>query len=397
MREKPEILVVDDKPENLYVMNKLLQGLDAEVVQALSGGEALQLTLDHDFSVAIVDVQMPGMDGYEMVELLRLNEGTANLPVIFVSAIYSDEYHHRKGYKAGAVDFLSKPLVPEILLSKVQVFIDLYQQRQALQEEIKQRRQAEMALQEANRALSQLNADKDRFFSIISHDLSNPLTYLLGNVDLLVRGSDELSRADIKSMGESIYRGVKAIYNLSNYLLTWSRLQREGGMKCLPEPIELRDFVKNIVAVLGEIAAQKEIELNNNITPGCWVQADRSMLEAVIRNLIGNAIKFTPRGGRVTLAEYSDDVDSQDGLVRVQVQDTGVGIDPDNLTKLFRIDMYQSTLGTDQEPGSGLGLIICKEMVEWNGGRIWVTSDGVPGQGTTVTFTVPLVTPPRPL
>jgi len=130
---RPKVLIVDDKPENLYVLERLLSTLDVEVIKAFSGSQALNLTLEHDFCVAIVDIQMPEMDGYELVELLRSNKDTAALPVIFVSAIYSDDYHHRKAYEAGAVDFMSKPFVPEILLSKVKVFIDLYQQRQALQ------------------------------------------------------------------------------------------------------------------------------------------------------------------------------------------------------------------------------------------------------------------------
>lgn len=130
--DRPKILIVDDKHQNLYAMERLLRALDVEVMQADSGARALGLALEEDFSVAIVDVQMPEMDGYELVELLRGNESTAALPVIFVSAIFSDEYHHRKGYEAGAVDFLSKPFVPEILLSKVQVFVALYHQRRRL-------------------------------------------------------------------------------------------------------------------------------------------------------------------------------------------------------------------------------------------------------------------------
>jgi sigma-B regulation protein RsbU (phosphoserine phosphatase) len=130
---RPKILIVDDKPQNLYALEKLLKQLEVDVIQTTSGAEALQLSLEQEFCLAIVDVQMPEMDGYELVELLRSNLGTASLPVIFVSAIYSDEYHHRKGYDAGAVDFLSKPFTPEILLSKVKIFLDLYHQRVRLQ------------------------------------------------------------------------------------------------------------------------------------------------------------------------------------------------------------------------------------------------------------------------
>jgi DNA-binding response OmpR family regulator len=133
MTDKPKILIVDDKPQNLFTLEKTLQKIDVEVFQSTSGNEALRLTLEHDFALAIVDVQMPEMDGYELVELLRGNKVTASLPVIFVSAIYSDDYHHRKGYDSGAVDFLSKPFIPEILLSKVRVFIDLYEKRRDLQ------------------------------------------------------------------------------------------------------------------------------------------------------------------------------------------------------------------------------------------------------------------------
>ncbi|MBN2007286.1 MAG: response regulator [Anaerolineae bacterium] len=133
MDPRPKILTVDDKRENLFTLEKILEQLDVDVFQVTSGLEALALALEYDFFVAIVDVQMPEMDGYEFVELLRGNESTATLPVIFVSAIYSDEYHYRKGYDAGAVDFLSKPFIPEVLLSKVRVFLDLYRQRQQLE------------------------------------------------------------------------------------------------------------------------------------------------------------------------------------------------------------------------------------------------------------------------
>lgn len=391
MFEKPKILIVDDKPENLYTLDKLLKKLDVEVIQAVSGGEALNLTLEHDFCVAIVDIQMPEMDGYELVELLRSNEETATLPAIFVSAIFSDEYHHRKGYEAGAVDFMSKPFIPEILLSKVKVFIDLYQQRQALQEEIQQRRQAEAALQQANLTLSRLNADKDKFFSIISHDLRSPFNGLLGNATLLMEMIEEPNIEKIREMAHSIYYSAKVAYNLLESLLTWARLQREGGIQCYPEPIQLKPLAQHTLSVLEQTALQKEVRLHNTITSNSWVQADRHMLEMIIRNLVSNALKFTPRGGQITLTESYNGRESQPGFVKVSVQDTGVGIKQPDIAKLFRIDAHHTTSGTEREPGSGLGLIICKEMVERNGGKIWIESE--PGKGTTVEFTVPLVPP----
>lgn len=146
MTDKPKILIVDDKPENLFALEKTLQKLDAQVFQAKSGNEALGLTIEHEFCMAIVDVQMPEMDGYELVELMRGNELTAALPVIFVSAIFSDEYHHRKGYDSGAVDFMSKPFIPEILLSKVKVFIELYSQRKKLQHLVEELNRANVKL-----------------------------------------------------------------------------------------------------------------------------------------------------------------------------------------------------------------------------------------------------------
>jgi sigma-B regulation protein RsbU (phosphoserine phosphatase) len=156
-KTRPKILIVDDKAQNLFALEKLLKQLEVEVIQTTSGAEALRLTLEQDFCLAIVDVQMPEMDGYELVELWRGNSGTACLPVIFVSAIYSDEYHHRKGYDAGAVDFLSKPFTPEILLSKVKVFLDLYQQQIKLQNLVKEVTQAKDEIQALNDRLESEN------------------------------------------------------------------------------------------------------------------------------------------------------------------------------------------------------------------------------------------------
>jgi two-component system sensor histidine kinase/response regulator len=396
----PRILIVDDKPKNLYALEKLLQQLAVEVIQTTSGAEALALTLEQDFCLAIVDVQMPEMDGYELVELLRGNPSTANLPVIFVSAIYSGEYHHRKGYDAGAVDFLSKPFVPEILLSKVKVFLDLYHQRvklqdlvnqlntknEALQNEIKQRQQVEAALRKAN-------SDKDKLFAIISHDLNNPFQVLLGNSKLMLKQIKHLTKTDIQDMAEHIHKSAQTVHNLLKNLLAWSQLQ-QGRIEYEPGPVELHQLAENTVALLGEMARDKKIRLEHTIEAGLFVHADKHMIDTVIRNLTANALKFTPANGQVTLsAHHLNDLSSDQAepeWVEVSVADTGIGISQEDIDKLFRIDVHYSTPGTAKETGTGLGLILCQEMVGKNGGQIWVESDGKPGQGTTVKFTVPL-------
>jgi DNA-binding response OmpR family regulator len=167
MVDKPKILIVDDKQENLFALDKTLQKLDVEVLQAKSGNEALGLTLEHEFCMAIVDVQMSEMDGYELVELLRGNDATASLPVIFVSAIFSDEYHHRKGYDSGAVDFMSKPFIPEIMISKVKVFIELYNQRMKLQNAVDELNHANRQLTRRTRQLETSNKIGQQVTSIL--------------------------------------------------------------------------------------------------------------------------------------------------------------------------------------------------------------------------------------
>ncbi len=412
----PKILIVDDKPRNLYALEKLLVKLEAEVFQATSGLEALTLTLKHDFCLAIVDVQMPEMDGYELVELLRTNVSTANLPVIFVSAIYSDEYHHRKGYDAGAVDFLSKPFVAEILLSKVKVFLDLYHQRVKLEElvsqlngkngalehEIEQRHRAEAALRQANSMLSELNtelselnADKDKLFSIISHDLRSPFNSLLGNTQLLAKMIDRLSQQDIQEMSQSIHNQAKAAHELLENLLTWSQLQR-GRIEYNPGPVELHQLADNTVALFAEMALAKQIRLEHTIEPGLVIHADEHMVDTVLRNLTANALKFTPAEGKVILSAHRNGVSSDNAnpdLIEVTVTDTGIGLSQADIDKLFKIDVHHTTPGTAQENGTGLGLILCQEMVEKNGGQIWVESEQ--NKGTTVTFTIPATACPR--
>jgi len=258
--------------------------------------------------------------------------------------------------------------------------------------DVTKQKQLEKALQKANEELAKLNADKDKFFSILAHDLRGPFTPLLGNAELLVTMAEKLSPKEVKAFGESIHQSGRRIFELLENLLTWAMMQM-GRMVYEPQFFDLQDIVEKNSGLLTEMAQRKQITLTTVLMEGADVYADANMINTVIRNLMTNALKFTPVGGQVTVTCQMrvDEFTHIAEFLEVSVVDTGVGISAEDMTKLLRLDVHHSTTGTAKEKGTGLGLIMCKEMVERNFGNIWLES--VLGQGTRVKFTLPL-TPP---
>lgn len=248
--------------------------------------------------------------------------------------------------------------------------------------DITERKKAQQILVESEQKLREANAAKDKFFSIIAHDLNNPLNGLLLCSEALEEHSrnfhyDEEQRYYIKTIKDMTERIKKLLQNL----LEWSRAQT-GKIKFDPESIELRHLIHNKIIFLAPLATSKAIDLSTDVQEKIYVRADLNMVETILRNLISNAIKFTPHNGSVTISAIE-----KENWVELSVSDTGIGIMPENMDKLFRIDTHHTTVGTDQEKGTGLGLIICKEFVEKHGGEIFVESEF--GKGTTFTFTLP--------
>ncbi len=234
------------------------------------------------------------------------------------------------------------------------------------------------------------NADKDKFFSIVAHDVKGPFMPLLGMSELLAMTADTLLPKEVREMGLTIHQSAKNVYNLLENLLQWSRMQM-GRIEYRPIKLDLFQVVEQTIELLMTNALSKGIFLQNRVMEGLFVYADENMLNVVVRNLTSNALKFTPHSGQVIVAagikEQRTDTQNQK-FIEVAISDTGVGMKEADIAKLFRIEVHHSTVGTNREKGTGLGLIICKEMVEKNGGQIWVESGK--GQGTTVKFTVPL-------
>ncbi len=230
--------------------------------------------------------------------------------------------------------------------------------------------------------LAQLNADKDRFFSIVAHDLKGPFQPVLGNAEFLIEMGDALLGEEIKKIGGDIHRSGRRVLDLLESLLQWARLQM-GRMEFQPQPLNLGPVAEETVDLLYDIAQAKQIVLNNRITDEMTVYADQNMVNTVIRNLTNNALKFTPTGGAVTIS-----AEAGDEFVTVSIEDTGVGMSDDAQAKLFQMGVHHSTTGTANETGTGLGLLMCQEMVHLNGGRIWVESEV--GKGSIFRFTLPV-------
>lgn len=229
--------------------------------------------------------------------------------------------------------------------------------------------------------LAELNASKDKFFRIIGHDLRNPFGSIMGLSKLIVEQFADFSEQNLREMLAEIYKSSETAYNLLDNLLAWSRSQ-SGNIEFEPTQISVENLVNNIINLLAGHARQKEIVLQINIEEGLLVFADENMLSTIIRNLASNAIKFTNKYGIVTVAASAN----SNGTI-ISVTDTGIGISKENIDKLFRIDEEYSTLGTNKEKGTGLGLILCKEFVDKHNGVLHVESK--PGKGSTFSFSIP--------
>lgn len=234
-------------------------------------------------------------------------------------------------------------------------------------------------------SLRESNVNKDKFFSIISHDLRSPFTSVLGYSDYILNDFENLSRAELKDLVKEIHTSSQRVFALLENLLQWSRIQT-GKLKCQPVMLDVKEFVNGIMVLLQEQAFRKNIRLINATPPGVSMFGDQTMMTSVVQNLLSNAVKFTPAGGSITVEGQRDGQ-----CTRVRVTDTGVGITPEDQAKLFRMDVHHSTSGTAKEPGTGLGLILCKELVDRNRGRIWI--DSSMGEGTTFTFELPSLPP----
>lgn len=369
------VLLVDDLEENLLALEALLKRDGLTFLKARSGDEALELLLVHEVALALLDVQMPGMDGFQLAEFMRGTERVRHVPIIFVTAGSTDARRRFQGYEAGAVDFIQKPIEADILRSKAEVFFDLYRHRR----EVLIQRDTLSAYADT---LREADLNKNQFLAVLGHELRNPVMALKAGLELMERrGAHEGSELIRQRMRVQ----VSQLGRLVDDLLDITRIDQGK--------IELRREMADLGAVLEAAVdgAQHKIEMGGHDFQfhipdnPVLMEIDAARITQVIGNLIGNAAKYTPRGGRIGVK-----ASVEDEAVIISVSDNGIGIPRDMQGKVF--ELYAQLQGPDSrsKDGLGIGLALVKQIVELHGGSISVASEGS-GAGSVFNVRLPLI------
>jgi two-component system, sensor histidine kinase len=395
--DKPKILVVNDDPASLLALTSLLDQWADEtgyaVVSARSGQEALRQVLLHDFAVILLDVNMPGMDGFETAEAIHQRARSADIPIIFVTAFLADEIDRLKAYQRGAVDFLFTPVIPQILHAKVAVFVALATKNEQLRRQAEKlhQRTAELTAtnrqltreMEERRAVERKSHAKDEFLAMLGHELRNPLSAISSAAALLGLPGAEgnaRARAIIQRQSQHLSRIVDDLLDLSRAM--------SGKVVLDKKPVDLSALVSSCLDTFRATGRTASYKLRAEVPPA-WVDGDATRLEQVVCNLIDNAIKYTPEGG---IIDITTEVQSEE--VVFTVTDSGVGIGPDLLPHVFDV-FVQGSISLDRAQGGlGIGLSLVRRLVELHGGSVQAISDGN-ANGSSFIIRLPRVDAPH--
>jgi signal transduction histidine kinase len=401
--EKVNILLVDDQKARLLSYESILRDLDENLITAESGEEALGLLMKHDFAVVLLDVSMPGMDGFETAAMIHDHPRFERIPIIFVTGVHDSEFDRLKGYKVGAVDYVSIPIVPEILRSKVSVLVELYCQRRQLErlnselaeanallhaEKTRELEQANQRLQRVNKALEEADRHKDEFIAILAHELRNPLAPIRTAVDIMQMvptDNQHLIRAR-----DVIRRQSTHLARLVDDLLDVSRITR-GTINLQREQIDVRMLLQRAIEAAQPIIDERRHKLDVSDFDGdAAVEGDMTRLVQVLSNLLNNAAKYMNPGGCISMETRIDS-----GAIEFRIRDEGIGLDPEAIPKLFTLFSRIGNEGSLTQGGLGIGLALVRQLVTLHGGTVSVESEGLQrGSVFTVRLPVSQLAPP---
>ncbi len=373
------ILVVDDNPMNLRVLLDCLKDANFRLLVARDGVSAIDQALRARPDIILLDIMMTGLDGYETCRKIKEEPRTTDIPVIFITAL-SDTIDKIKGFDAGGIDYITKPFQQEEVLARVGVHLQINNLKKQLEEKNKMLDEKNRILDMKNEILHELNAAKDRFFSIIAHDLKNPIISFISGTNMLIKqGTDP---DEVKEISVVLHENAKKLNRLLEDLLHWAELQMKG-MELHAKKVKVHEAIEGLGLLFQDQIRKKSLTLENRVPEDLVYTIDPNLLETVLRNILANAVKYTYAEGKIEIQSKQ-----HDDFLEISISDDGVGIGKNGLDKLFKIESKYSTEGTKGEKGNGLGLIICRELLERIDGRIYAESEK--GSGSVFTISLPL-------
>lgn len=382
---KPKILIVDDLIENLISLEAILEDFDIELVRAFSGEDALKQSMKDDFALVILDVQMPGMNGYETLEMMRQRKKTRYLPVIFVSAIHQSDLNIIKGIETGAVDFIPKPVIPDILKGKVQVFLDLYLQRKKLDMLLAEMEETNLNLKIAKSKAEVATRTKSMFLANMTHEIRTPLNGVIGLSKLLQKTPLNSDQQELLTI---ITASGENLLQIINDILDFSKIE-SGQIQLENIDFDLRQLLHNVYQLMKVKVDEKGIDFSYHVSADipAVISGDPLRITQILINLVNNAIKFTHKGSveiDVGLVDRTGD------SVRIlfKIKDSGIGITNEGKTMLFKEFSQSESNISRKYGGTGLGLAISKNLVNLMSGEIGVESEF--NKGSEFWFRLPL-------
>lgn len=387
MMDAVNILLVDDEPRNLDALEALLDGMGNTLLRASDADGALKMLLEHDVAAIILDIKMPGTSGFELAKIIKGTRRFRQIPILFLTAYMVDDRDIITGYGAGAVDYLTKPVNPEIVRHKVSVYADLFRKTRLL-EELNGRLEARVRertaeLEKSETALRAADRKKDEFIAVLAHELRNPLAPLRFGLDVLNETLVQDEPVVAKTLS-TMSRQLDHMVRLIDDLLDMSRVSR-GAIELKKECCDLAEVVEAVVESHRSLLERRHQALLKDVAGSVFVNGDPTRLAQVVGNLLHNAIKFTPEGGQIKIQ-----LSRQSDRAVVTVTDSGEGIEPDNIELMFEMFARVGHPGSNSERGLGIGLALARQLTLLHNGTLTATSAG-PGCGASFTLSVPAV------
>lgn len=361
------ILVVDDVASNVLLLKALLGREQYRIITAVSGTDALEIVKSANPDLILLDVMMPGMDGFQVAEILKSEEESKDIPIIFLTAL-DDAASVVKGFKLGGNDFISKPFKKEELLIRISHQLSLVAANRIIQRQTEE--------------LKKTIDGRDKLYSVIAHDLRSPMASMKMLLNTILMSADR-NRVDpdIYDMLEMSNKTSEEIFGLLDNLLKWTKSQL-GKLEAVKNELNLTELAEGVIEVMRPVSDMKNISISLAGDSICLVRVDIEMIKSVIRNLLTNAIKFSDKNTQVILT-----VKEEEDKIVLSVKDQGRGIKKEDQGKLLNEATHFTTFGTNSEEGSGLGLLLCRDFININDGRLWFESEE--NVGSTFSFSLP--------